>query len=96
MPYIVCQHPAVRMDIMVLQQYWPTLVGMIERTGCTYFKEDWMEIESGQNYICLRDVKALKGHQIGEFLKELFTLDDLTEIQGETGPKKFYILTKPR
>ena len=96
MPYVICQHPATRIDVMVLQEFWPKLVGMINRTGCRYFKEDWMELPNGQNYICLRDIKADKGHQLGEFLGLLYGLEWETVTAGTDEPKKFYILIKPR
>ena len=98
MPYVICQHPATRIDIMILQEFWPKMVGMIQRTGCTYFKEDWMELPNGQSYICLRDVKAERGHQLGEFIGLLYGLEweALQQPEDLQAPKKFYILIKPR
>ena len=92
MAYMICKHPAVRIDIMVPQKYWPQLVGVIQNTGCEYFKEDWMELPNGKDYILLRDVKAEKPWQIGNLMKVLSRIETETEDVTE----KFYVLIKPR
>lgn len=92
MAYMICKHPAVRMDIMVPQKYWPQLVGVIQNTGCEYFKEDWMELPNGKDYILLRDVKAKKTYYLGNLLKALTGI----EAGCEDHEEKFYILIKPR
>ena len=88
MAYMICKHPVVRIDIMIPQKYWPQLVGVIQNTGCTYFKEDWMELPNGKDYILLRDVKAEKEYHLGNLFKTLSRME--TEI--EDGTEKFYIL----
>lgn len=92
MAYMICKHPAVRIDIMVPQKFWPQLVGVIQNTGCEYFKEDWMELPNGKDYILLRDVKAEKPWRIGNLMKVLSRI----ETETEDGTEKFYVLIKPR
>ena len=103
MPYVICQHPATRIDIMALQEFWPELASIIQRTGCTYKKEDKVELPNGQNYILLRDVQALKGYQLGDFIIQVsgmvYSLEQRALINGsqeDIAPKKFYVMIRPR
>lgn len=98
MPYIVCKHPGIRMDIMVRRQYWADVVGMIERTGCTYWREDHVEPVKDEPYVILRDIQAKKDHQLGEFLGLLYGLEwkAVTEPEIRDVPRKFYILLRQR
>ena len=94
MSYVVCRHPAVRMDIMVRREFWGDVVSIAQRTGCTYQKEDHVEPVKGQPYVILRDIQAPKGNQIGEFLGLLYGLEwkNVTEPENQEAPKKFYFL----
>ena len=95
MPYVVCKHPVIRMDIMVLQSFTPQIIGAVMNTGCTYEKEDWVEQPNGQNYLVLRDVTADKGYKLGELIGRLYAMDD-TPGEESKALRKFYILLKPR
>ena len=97
--FVLFRNPDVRIDIMILQKYWPKLVSIIERTECTYYREDWLELENGQKYVALRDVKADRPHRLGELIGLFYSLewDSLTDTPDENKPaEKFYILIKPR
>lgn len=97
--FVLFRNPDVRIDIMILQKYWPKLVSIIERTECTYYREDWLELENGRKYVALRDVKADRPHRLGELIGLFYSLewDSLTDTPDETkSPEKFYILIKPR
>ena len=98
MPYIVCKHPVVCMDIMVLQQYWPRLVSIIQRTGCTYDRENWEELPNGDRFIILRNVEAKQGKQLGELIGLLYGLEwqAMTDESLKNLSNKFYILLKPK
>lgn len=101
MAYVINKHPAVRIDIMILQKYWPKLIGMIQRTGCTYFKEDRKELPNGHDYVMIRDVKSDNAWRLGELIGLLYSLE-WDSLNGQDGapeprnPDKFYILIKPR
>lgn len=95
MPYVVCMHPVIRMDIMVLQAFTPQIVNAVINTGCRYEKEDWIEEANGQKYLILRDIHADKGYQLGELLGKLYDLDRIPADEPN-GPRKYYILLKPR
>ncbi len=97
--FVLFSNPGVRIDIMILQKYWPKLVSIIERTDCRYYKEDWMELDNGQKYVILRDVKADRPNKLGELIGLFYSLewDSLTDTPAENKPpEKFYILIKPR
>lgn len=92
MAYVICKNPMVRIDIMILQKYWPQMVGMIRQSGCTYFKEDWAELPNGHKYVMIRDVKSEHPNQLGTLFKMLNAM----ETTAQETKDKFYILIKPR
>ena len=92
MSYMVCANPLVRIDIMVQQRFWPMLASSIQRCGCKYYKEDWVELSNGFSYVILRDVKADRPHSLGDMFRELHILEQ----EDQEGSGKFYILVKPR
>lgn len=101
MAYVINKHPAVRIDIMILQKYWPKMVGIVQRTGCTYFKEDWMNLPNGHDYVILRDIKSNDAWRLGNLIGLLYSLewDSMFKEEEKPDPKtpdKFYILIKPR
>ena len=95
MPYIVCKHPVIKIDIMVLQSFTPQIISAVMATDCHYEKEDWVEQPNSQNYLVLRDIQADRGDKIGALLNMLYQMDDSPDT--ESGKlRKFYILLKPR
>lgn len=97
--FVLFKNPAVRIDIMVLEKFWPKMVSIIKRTECTYYKEDRLEVEGGGTYVAIRDVKADRPNKLGELIGLLYSLewDSLTDTKDENkAPEKFYILIKPR
>lgn len=94
MPYIVCRDPGIRMDIMVELPYWADVVVMAERAGCTYRKEDQVEPFQGKTYVILRDIRAPKGHQLGEFLGLLYGMEWKALTEDSNTSRKFYILIR--
>ena len=95
MSYIICKHPACRIDLMVLENYWPQLASYVERCDCTYFKEDHVELPGGDKYVILRDVRSFKAYMVGELMKLFFKMESENP-ESEDGKQKFYILIKPR
>lgn len=95
MPYIVCKHPAVRMDIVVKKEYEPQLVGYFERMGCKYEKEDPYTPMKGVEYVILRDISAANGRSIGELLGLFYSLEWGHLVEGKESDK-FYIMVNPR
>lgn len=92
MAYVVCKHPVVRIDIMVPQKLWPQMIGFIKQSGCTYFKEDWIELPNERDYTVIRDIKSEHPWQLGI----LFGLIKTLESSEEYAESKIYILIKPR
>lgn len=89
---IVCKHPGIRIDIMVKQKFWPMMASIMQKTGCKYYKEDWLELPNGSDYIVLRDVKAEKPYMLGNMFAQLHIL----EAEDQEGDGKFYVLIKPK
>lgn len=102
MAFMVNVHPAVRIDIMVPQKYWPKLVGLFPAYHANYYKEDWMELPNGHDYICLRDVKSESMHELGMLLTHIERMNSnmeaerLNDKESKIPEEKFYILIKPR
>lgn len=101
MAYVIVKHPVVRMDLMVLEEFWPKVVSIMERTGVTYEKEERVTPENGtETYVVIRDLKGhapIGGNNLGEFLGLFYGLE-WGEVTGgdQSKPKKFYILMSPR
>ena len=74
MPYVVCKHPVVRIDIMAPEQYWARLAGLVRQTNCIYADEEHVELPNGNKYVTIHDIKASHGHDIGELLRLPFHL----------------------
>lgn len=93
MSFVICKHPAARMDIMALEQYWPQIVSFMERTHVQYEKEEHVVPEgSTDKYVVIRDLKGhcpVGGDNLGEFLGLLHAYEK--EVTG-----KFYIMISPR
>ena len=102
MSYVVCKHPGVRVDIMVKRQYWADIVALIDRTGCSYWKEDHVQPVKDDPYVILRDVQAPKGNQLGDFIGLLYNFErDLenqvvADSESANTIRKFYVLIRPR
>lgn len=100
MAYVICKHPAVRMDLMVREEVWPKVVSIAQRTGVTYEKEEHVTPEGGEaKYILIRDLKGhapIGGNNLGEFVGLLYGLEWDEVIAKNPEQKKFYILMAPR
>ena len=96
MPYVICKHPVIRMDIMVLQQYWPQMAAIVQRTGCKYDKEDWIELSNNDRFVILRNVNSDHGYKLGELLGLLYSLEGQAKADPDRANLKFYILLKPK
>lgn len=100
MAYVICKHPAVRMDLMVREEVWPKVVSIAQRTGVTYEKEEHVTPEGGEaKYILIRDLKGhapIGGNNLGEFIGLLYGLEWDDVIAQIPEQKKFYILMAPR
>lgn len=46
MSYVICKHPAVRIDLLCKKEFWPKLVSDIQRCECTYEKEEQLTYAS--------------------------------------------------
>ena len=96
MSYVICAQPGIRIDILVKKEYWPKLIGHIQRCECTYRSEKEIDID-GDAWIKVNDIQADRGYKMGAFLGLFYGLewDSLTGKVG--GPEhKFYILIKQR
>lgn len=100
MAYMICKHPAVRMDLMVREECWAKVVSIAQRTGVTYEKEEHVDLEGGEKkYILIRDLKGhapIGGNNLGEFIGLLYGLEWDDVIAQIPEQKKFYILMTPR
>lgn len=93
MPYIVSKHPGVKMDLVVLKEYWPKMAGIFQRTECTYESEE--EFTSGEKtYIRLNDIQSNKGFRIGSMVGLFYAMEWDSSIGGRED--NFYILLNPR
>ena len=92
MPYIVCKHPVVRIDIMAPEQYWARLAGLVRQTNCIYADEEHVELPNGNKYVTIHDIKGARGHDIGDLLGLVYAMENE---DMESLHNKFYILIKP-
>ena len=110
MPYMIYQHPAVQTDLMFPERYWAKIAAACERTHCTYSEEELLDLPTGR-YIIMRDVRPVRenrqisgdicgANEVGELIGLFYAMEwdavTLTPSELGSGPKKFYILTKPR
>ena len=98
MSFVVCKHPAVRMDLMILEEIWPRVASLAQANAVTYEKEEHVVPEGGKDkYVILRDLKGhcpVGGNNLGEFIGQVYTLSIAEAIAG--GKKKFYVMISPR
>lgn len=106
MPYMICQHPAVQTDLMFPERYWVKIASHVVSTRCTYSEEELLDLPTGR-YIIMRDVRPVRenrqisgdicgANEVGELIGLFYAMEWDAVTDGEEGPKKFYILTKPR
>ena len=88
---VIVKSPVVQIDIMVLQEYWPKLVSMIQEAGCKYDKEQWTELPTGSLYIRLENIQAEHEYQLGNLIGSLYAMES-----DEPKDRKFYILVKTK
>ena len=88
--YIVCKSPVVRLDLMVKKELHAQLVSYFERTGCTYEKEDAGNPGNGEEWVCLKNIEAKRGSDIGELLGLFYALEWGNLVEGHDD--KFYII----
>lgn len=88
---VIVKSPVVQIDIMVLQEYWPKLVSMIQEAGCKYDKEQWTELPTGSLYIRLENIQSEHEYQLGNLIGSLYALES-----DEPKDHKFYILVKTK
>ena len=94
MSYILHKSPAIKMDIMVLKEFQPQLIGYMQRMNCTYAKEEEIDPKNGKIYILLSDITSKNGKNLGELIGLYYSLEwgHLNDERDD----KFYIILNPR
>lgn len=98
MPYILHQHPGVRIDLAVKKEYLPRLAGTFRRCECVYEREEPYEVKEKGEWVKLIDVHGDKGWKTGALMSLFFALE-WSGTGGKAGrglEDKFYILVSPR
>lgn len=88
--YIVSKSPVIRMDLMVKKEFQPQLVSYIERTGCTYEREDYSKPIDGSEWVCLKNVQGKTGWNLGELLGLFYSLEWGSNTEERVD--KFYVI----
>ena len=88
--YIICKSEGIRMDLMVKKEFEAQLVGYFVRTGCRYEKEVELNPGNGEAWVCLKNVQATRGADIGELIGLLYSVQ--WGSAGEENHDKFYII----
>lgn len=91
MAYVICQHPAVRINLTFEKEFWPKVVSIIERCEGKYEEEIHIHENSGRKeFIMLKGVTALHNWQVGEILGLYYSLEFQAEDKTPEN-HKFYI-----
>ena len=94
MAYILSKSPVVRLDMMVEAEFYPQLVGYMQRMGCTYAEERKIEPGNGKQYAYLVDIQGQYGKNIGELIGLFYTLEWPALNDGKDS--KFYLILNPK
>ena len=97
MSYVICKHPAVRIDLLCKKEFWPKLVSDIQRCECTYEKEEQLTYEDGSEWVRLTDVTSLRGYELGALIGLFYGLEWGSVTRPNNGQEdKFYIMLNLR